>query len=61
MSEFIDLSACVPPGVQEDGADEQQADDDGIKPKWKKIADRDRTLPRPERGGIDRGIDRGAA
>jgi hypothetical protein len=60
MSEFIDMSACVPPGAQEDGADEQ--DDDGaIKPKWKKVADRDRTLPRPDRGGIDRGINHGAA
>ena len=56
MSEFIDMSACVPPGAQEDGADEQD-DDGGIKPKWKKVADRDRTLPRPDRGGIDRGID----
>ena len=56
MSEFIDMSACVPSGAQEDGVDEQQHDDDGIKPKWKKVADRDRTLPRPERG-----INRGAA
>ena len=55
MSEFIDMSACVPSGAQEDGADEQQ-DDDGIRPKWKKVADRDRTLPRP-----DRGIDHSAA
>lgn len=57
MSEFIDMSACVPSGAQEDGVDEQQDDDDdGIKPKWKKVADRDRTLPRPERG-----INHGAA
>jgi hypothetical protein len=59
MSEFIDMSACVPSGAQEDGADEQD-DDGGIKPKWKKVADRDRTLPRPDRG-IDRGINHGAA
>ena len=61
MSEFIDMSACVPSGAQEDGADEPQDDDGGIKPKWKKVADRDRTLPRPDRGGIDRGINHGAA
>ena len=60
MSEFIDMSACVPSGAQEDGADEQQDDDGGIRPKWKKVADRDRTLPRPDRG-IDRGINHGAA
>ena len=60
MSEFIDMSACLPSGAQEDGADEQD-DDGGIKPKWKKVADRDRTLPRPDRGGIDRGINHGAA
>ena len=57
MSEFIDMSACVPSGAQENGADEPHDDDDDvIKPKWKKVADRDRTLPRPERG-----INRGAA
>ena len=60
MSEFIDMSACVPSGAQEDGADEQQDDDGGIKPKWKKVADRDRTLPRPDRG-IGHGINHGAA